>query len=133
MRQLMGLIAVMIGLAAPASGQSAAIQSVISAQIADFQADDFDAAFEHASRRIQGWFVTPQNFGAMVRQAYPMVHRPREFRFLDLQAREAGLNQIVAITDASGHSFLLRYEMIVSDRGWKIDGVYILPPQDLAT
>jgi hypothetical protein len=53
-----------------------AIETTIQNQLNAFIADDFATAFTFASPNIKGIFGTPENFGAMVTQGYPMVHRP---------------------------------------------------------
>jgi hypothetical protein len=116
----------------PAAAQQAEIEAVISDQFADFRVDDFAGAFDHASPMIRGMFGTPQNFGAMVRNGYPMVHRPQEYRFLDLGPGPRGPRQIVEVEDMSGRRFLLAYDMIETETGWKINGVQILPAPDVA-
>lgn len=57
-----------------------AIRDTIQSQIDAFRRDDFDAAFEFASPSIRQMFRTPENFGAMVRNGYPMVWRPDDVR-----------------------------------------------------
>ena len=65
-------------LAAPAAQaqEAGAIPDVIGRQLEALEADDFARAFTFASPMIQGMFGTPENFGAMVKRGYPMVHRP---------------------------------------------------------
>ena len=41
------------------------------------------AAFDYASPTIRGIFGSPDRFGAMVQQGYPMVYRPSEVRYLE--------------------------------------------------
>ena len=75
-----GFFAVLLAaiLALPASAQEAPIRQTIQSQIEAFQADDFPRAFTFASPAIKGMFGTSENFGAMVKQGYPMVYRPAE-------------------------------------------------------
>lgn len=133
MRRFLVALAIWLAAAWPAAAQQSEIEAVISQQFEDFRADDFAAAFEHASPTIRGIFGTADNFGAMVRNGYPMVHRPRTFRFLDLGEGRQGLRQIVEVEDMAGRSYLLAYEMIETENGWKINGVQILPAPDVAT
>ncbi|QIE44040.1 DUF4864 domain-containing protein [Pseudohalocynthiibacter aestuariivivens] len=108
--------------------QEAPIKEVITNQLTAFQADDFDAAFAHASPMIQGMFGSADNFGAMVRGGYPMVWRPADIRFLGLQSRAGALWQDVMIRDQEGRIHILEYEMIKDEMGWKINGVQLRPP-----
>ncbi|MDP2084718.1 MAG: DUF4864 domain-containing protein [Gemmobacter sp.] len=112
-----------------AMAQETEIRGVIESQITAFQADDFAAAFTHASPGIKGMFGSAERFGAMVRQGYPMVHRPDEVRYLGLRTESGRQVQRVMIRDAQGRVHFLDYEMIEADGGWQINGVRLLPPQ----
>ena len=111
----------------PATAQEDPIQSTIQAQIDAFVADDFGTAFTFASPMIQGLFGTPQNFAAMVAQGYPMVFRPDAVQMLELREVAGLLFQRVMITDQTGRSHLLDYQMIENPDGWQINGVRLLP------
>lgn len=132
MARLTLVLAVWIASLLPAAAQDPGIEAVIRDQFEDFRADDFAGAFEHASPMIRGLFATPERFGAMVRNGYPMVHRPQSFRFLDLAPGTRGPRQTVEVEDMAGRRFLLAYDMIETEEGWKIDGVRILPAPDVA-
>lgn len=101
------------------------VRSVISSQIDAFLADDFVTAFDFASPMIQGMFGTPERFGAMVRNGYPMVWRPADVQFLSADERGGAVIQNVMIKDAGGKLFLLEYEMIETESGWLINGVRV--------
>ncbi|MEL7097286.1 MAG: DUF4864 domain-containing protein [Pseudomonadota bacterium] len=118
------LIALMLAL--PAAAQEEPIQNTISRQIDAFKVDDFREAFTFASPMIQGIFRTPENFGRMVSQGYPMVWRPAEVQYLDLREENGALIQKVMITDQEGGVHLLDYRMIETPDGWKINGVSLL-------
>ena len=104
-----------------------AIEQTIQSQIDAFLADDFATAFTFASPGIQGMFGTPENFGAMVRQGYPMVWRPSDVTFGDLREIAGALWQRVVVTDANGTLHYLDYRMEQVDGQWRISGVQILP------
>ena len=115
---------------APLQAQTAAIaevQDTIFAQIEAMKADDFVTAFTYASPMIQGIFVTPENFGMMVRQGYPMVWRPSAVQMLEQREIAGALWQKVLVTDGEGHSFVLDYQMIEGEGGWQINAVDLLP------
>lgn len=132
MRRMLMAAVLAAGLAGgPAPAQEADIQGVISAQIEAFLRDDFAAAFDFASPTIQGMFGTPERFGTMVRNGYPMVWRPGSVAYLDLEPRDGRLHQRVRITDRGGAETLLDYEMVETGAGWRIDAVRILPAPDL--
>ncbi len=126
MRRLLLAVTLSAGLASGAFAQSAEIEANIAAQIRAFKADDFATAFTFASPNIQNIFRTPENFGAMVRNGYPMVWRPADVRFLDLREMDGALWQKVMITDGAGRVHILDYQMIRQENGWKINGVHLL-------
>lgn len=123
------IVAGMVLWAGGALAQETDIRSVIGNQITAFQADDFGAAFGFASPTIKGMFGSPERFGAMVRQGYPMVHRPDEVRYLGLRQESGRQVQWVMIRDGQGRVHFLDYEMIEAEGGWQINGVRLLPPQ----
>ncbi|WP_120502028.1 DUF4864 domain-containing protein [Roseovarius sp. EL26] len=111
----------------PVRADEAAIRSVISSQIEAFLADDFEQAFEFASPTIQGMFKTPDQFGTMVREGYPMVWRPADVQFLSIDEINGVLWQTVLVQDGQGNEFLLGYQMIEDPEGWKINAVQVKP------
>ncbi|MBB97884.1 MAG: DUF4864 domain-containing protein [Rhodobacteraceae bacterium] len=126
-----GLVA---GLAGPGRAQQPGddIEATIGAQLEAFRADAFDEAFTFASPMIQGLFRTPDTFGEMVRNGYPMVWRPGTVRYLDLREEGGRLLQRVEITDARGALHLLEYEMVQLEGSWKINGVRLLKADGLS-
>lgn len=128
-----GLYAVLLAaaLAVPAVAQEAPIQETIQSQIEAFQADDFARAFTYASPTIKGMFGTPENFGAMVKQGFPMVYRPSEVQMMELREVAGNLWQRVRITDRAGAGWYLDYMMVETAEGWQINAVQILPAPDV--
>ena len=114
-------------LALPAAAQEDPIQDTIRDQLTALGQDDFATAFSFASPNIQGIFGTADNFGMMVRQGYPMVHRPGTVKMLELREVAGNLWQRVMITDQEGRTHLLDYQMIETADGWQINGVQLLP------
>ncbi|GGB05496.1 DUF4864 domain-containing protein [Allosediminivita pacifica] len=125
-RFLIVLAAITMAGTAPAPAQEAEIETVIREQLDAFLAEDVDTAFEYASPSIRNMFRTPGNFGAMVRNGYPMVWRPGEVRFGLLEDRDDGLWQRVYITDAAGTGHALEYQMTEVEGHWRISGVRML-------
>lgn len=109
------------------------IQGTIQSQIDALLQDDFATAFAFASPSIRSIFRTPENFGAMVRNGYPMVWRPSDVRFGPLREIEGGLWQQVLIQDEKGRRFVLEYLMEQVDGAWRISGVQVVPAPDVAT
>jgi len=130
MIRLLLALALSACLSLPARADDQAIRGVISAQIDAFLAEDVDTAFTFASPTIKQIFGSPERFGQMVRQGYPMVWRPDSVKFLSIEDRGGRLVQSVMIRDGSGALHILEYEMISGEDGWKIDGVRLLKPSD---
>ena len=120
------LACLFMALAFPAVAQEAPIQSTITAQLDAIQRDDFTAAFTYASPTIKRVFGTPENFGRMVREGYPMVYRPGAVKMLELREVAGGLWQRVMITDAGGRTHMLDYQMVEMPEGWQINAVQLL-------
>ena len=104
-----------------------AIENTIQHQFDAFLKDDVTTAFSLASPMIQGLFGTPERFGEMVKNGYPMVWRPSDVRFLDLRDVAGSLWQRVMVTDQSGRTHMLDYQMIQATEGWEINAVQLLP------
>ncbi len=115
----------------PVQASEPDIQGVIANQVEAMRADDFASAFTYASPNIKGIFGTPERFGQMVRQGYPMVYRPKDIRFLDLRTVAGLLYQRVLVTDAEGRIHMLDYQMIETPDGWQINGVQLLKAGDV--
>ena len=121
-----GLLTALL-LTLPATAQADPVQDTILKQIEAFKADDFATAFTFASPSIKSIFMSAENFGAMVRNGYPMVHRPGSVRMLEQRTISGNLWQKVMITDQSGRTHVLDYQMIETPDGWQINGVQLLP------
>ena len=131
MRRFVLAVAFFVGVTGAAFGQDAmpskpGIEGTIQGQIDAFRVDDFAEAYRFASPNIQMLFGGPSNFGAMVRNGYPMVWRPDELRFLELREIAGNLWQKVMIRDLEGDIHILDYQMIETDEGWRINGVQLL-------
>lgn len=124
---MLSLSLAVLALVPKAMAQEAPIRETIQSQIDAFQNDDFAQAFTFASPNIKSLFGTPENFGLMVRQGYPMVHRPADVKMLDLRSEGGRLWQRVMITDQQGRTHMLDYQMIETAEGWQINGVQLLP------
>ena len=125
------LAVVLCLLTAPVAAQEGPIQNTIRAQIEAFQADDFARAFTFASPNIHALFGTPQAFGKMVREGYPMVYRPTDVAMLELRFIGGAYWQRVRVTDAKGRSFWLDYQMIERPEGWRINAVQMQEAPDV--
>ncbi|MGB0798285.1 MAG: DUF4864 domain-containing protein [Planktomarina sp.] len=115
----------------PATANEVEIQATIQGQIDAFLADDFDQAFTFASPTIQAVFGSRDRFETMVRNGYPMVHRPANVRFLDLRTIDSELWQKVQIRDVEGLYHIMDYKMINMNGDWLINGVQLIPTPQL--
>lgn len=119
---------VLLAFSAPAFSQSKPAdpyEAVIAQQLDAFQSDDFARAFTFASPMIKGMFGTPERFGQMVEQGYPMVHRPAEVRYGAVVSDGRRVVKTVWFTDQAGRRFEAAYEMIQAGGIWQINGVSI--------
>lgn len=116
--------------AAPAQ-EDGVLEGVIERQIEAFRADDFAEAFTYASPMIRGMFGTPERFGSMVMNGYPMVWRPTDMRFLDRREEDGRTYQKLSVRGPSGRYHVLDYQMVETPDGWQINGVQVLPPVDV--
>lgn len=109
--------------------EAADIRDVIGDQITAFGAGDLPAAYSYASPDIQAIFPSPEIFGGMVRQGYPMIWHPSEVVYFDLRTEGGKWVQRMGFRDGAGRLHLFDYEMIPGASGWRIDGVTPVPDQ----
>ncbi|KGM49627.1 DUF4864 domain-containing protein [Pseudooceanicola atlanticus] len=137
MRLILTVLALMTSLAlTPLQAQQAgpdAPGDIVTRQFDAFRTDNLDEAFSYASPMIQFQFQDPQNFGMMVERGYPMVRDPGQVRMLDLREEGGRTVQRVEILDGKGTLYLLDYDMIRTEEGWKINGVRFVESPPLAT
>ena len=127
---LMGLFMCISALAQGVSDAAPAIRDTIQRQVEAFLRDDFAAAFEYAAPNIRTLFGTPENFGAMVRNGYPMVWRPDGVQFGPLEEINGVLWQTVLFRDGNGIVHAMGYRMVQTDGDWRISAVQRLPQPD---
>ena len=129
----LALLALVLGLVANVQAQQpaisaedqAAIRDTIQGQIEAFGRDDADAAFGYASPSIQGMFGRSDVFMDMVRQGYRPVYRPK---VVDLHGQ---LAQKVHVVGPDGRPVTAVYPMTqLPDGSWRIDGCYLLAPDE---
>lgn len=126
MRHFLAGILVCLLLPFAAQAEDDAIKRVITEQLEAFMADDFETAFTYASPGIKRLFGSPQRFEDMVRESYPMVHRPAEVTLLEQRTQSGRAEQRVMIRDQVGRLHMLSYQMIETADGWQINGVSVL-------
>ena len=129
MRALVLILALLIGLATPASAADdvAAAQSVIRSQEQAFSRDDAQAAFSYAAPAIQGMFRQADIFMTMVQQGYAPVYRHKSFEFGEGRAADGQIAQKVHIIDAEGEAWEALYTLeLQPDGSLKITGCSLL-------
>lgn len=132
MRYFILSLTVALGLSGTARADEAALRAVISSQIEAFLAEEVDRAYSFASPFIQRKFGTPETFGTMVREGYPMVWRPSDVTFLDAEVIAGKLWQSVLVRGPAGKAWIVDYEMVELEDGWKINGVQVRAAPEVA-
>ena len=114
----------------PASDR-AAIQAIITDQIAAFRRDDGTSAFGLASPMIQSMFQSPETFMETVRGGYQPVYRPREVTFKDMIDFRGQPTQTVLVVGPDGVPVMALYQMQRQpDGSWLINGCTLLKIED---
>lgn len=128
MRTVVLLLAVLLGLAAPARADDvASAQSVILAQEQAFGRDDAAAAYSHAAPEIRQVFPQADIFMQMVRQGYAPVYRHKSFEFGEARSANGHIAQRVHIIDDNGEAWEAMYTLEQqSDGSLKITGCSLL-------
>jgi len=103
--------------------ESEMVRNTISLQIEAFKENNIEKAYTFAAPNIQGQFPNPEVFGLMVRNGYPIIWRPRSFKFTKFQ--DLGNKFIQRILFQSYDGRLETYDYILEkyDDLWKIAGV----------
>ena len=130
MRYLILSVALWAATLVPVWADSAKIHITIESQITAFKKDDLETAFSFASPNIKRLFGSPERFGMMVRQGYPMVYRPVDIQFLELETIRDEFWQKVRIADKQGRYHVMAYRMILVSEQWLINGVQLLPSEE---
>jgi len=129
MRVMVLLLALLIGLAAPArtADDVAAAQGVIRSQVEAFSRDDAATAYSFAAPSIQGVFPQPEIFMSMVRDSYAPVYRHKRFEFGEARVSAGRIAQRVHIIDADGVPWEALYTLeLQPDGSVKISGCVLL-------
>jgi hypothetical protein len=129
MRTLVLLVALLIGLGAPARAADdvAAAQKTIRSQVEAFSRDDAAAAYSHAAPAIQDMLPQADMFMAMVRGSYAPVYRHKSFEFGEARAADGRIAQRVRIVDAEGVPWEALYTLERQpDGSLKISGCTLL-------
>jgi ketosteroid isomerase-like protein len=132
MRHLAAFLSPLAVLAMPAAAavspaDRAAIETVISGQIAAFGRDDAAAAYRFAAPNIHALFPTPEIFMRMVQSGYAPVYRPQAVRFAEVVVEAGEVVQRVLLRGPDGRAHLALYTMErQADGTWKIAAVVLV-------
>ena len=99
------------------------VRNTISSQIEAFKENNIKEAYKFAAPNIQAQFPNPDVFGLMVRNGYPVIWRPKNFKFTKFQ--DLGNKSIQRVLFQSYNGSLETYDYILEkhDDLWKIAGV----------
>ncbi len=103
------------------------IQGAILRQIEAFANDDDEAAWRVASEGIKRRFGSSEVFLAIVKQAYPAVHRASAIEFVRRVPHGNFEIQVVRLKGPEGKRWDAYYRMVLVDDQWKIGGVQMQP------
>ena len=103
------------------------IKSVIQQQLDAFNDDDYDTAYQFASKHIQSVF-TQTEFETMVRTGFPQIAKSRKASFDEITLSDEGsfADAIVHVTGVDRVTVIARYKMVMEEGKWKNNGVIIL-------
>ncbi|MEM1288045.1 MAG: DUF4864 domain-containing protein [Pseudomonadota bacterium] len=102
------------------------MQTIISAQIDAFRAEDAEAAYEYASPAIKMRFPSPSQFALMVQRGYPAVYSPKSFEFFESANTSRGPVQRVEFIAKDGQIWGGIYMFYENSKGdLTISGVYL--------
>ena len=103
--------------------ESKMVRDTISSQIEAFKENNIAKAYTFAAPNIQAQFPTPEVFGLMVKNGYPIIWRPKSFKFTKFQ--DLGNRSIQRVLFQSYDGSLETYDYILEkyDDLWKIAGV----------
>ena len=98
-------------------------QNIISSQIEAFKENNIEKAYTFAAPNIQAQFSNPEVFGMMVKNGYPIIWRPKSFKFTKF--KDLGNKSIQRVLFQSYDGRLETYDYILEkyDDLWKIAGV----------
>lgn len=103
------------------SGDRAATQAIIEAQLAAFRQDEGAKAFSYASPDIQRAFESPENFMQMVKSNYRVVYRNAQVKFLTFQGNESFAQHVVQMVDENNALWSVLYTLEkMKDGSWRI-------------
>ena len=100
-----------------------AVRYTISSQIDAFKDNDVKKAYTFAAPNIRAQFPSPDIFGLMVRNGYPVIWNPKNYKFTSF--KDLGNRCIQRVLFQSYDGSLETYDYLLEKDGnlWKIAGV----------
>jgi hypothetical protein len=115
------------GISLAQTGDAKAAADPVMQQLAAFRRDDYDAAYDFASAEIRQMFDRAA-FERMVKGGYPEIARSTCAVVAESRVTAEGHALVrVKIQGANGNGIEALYEMVLEDRGWRINGVVARP------
>ena len=103
--------------------ESEMAKNTISSQIEAFKQNNIEKAYTFAAPNIQAQFPSPEVFGSMVKNGYPIIWRPKSFKFTKFQDLGNKFIQRVLFQSYDGRLELYDYILEKYDDQFKIAGV----------
>ena len=103
--------------------ESEMAKNTISSQIEAFKQNNIEKAYTFAAPNIQAQISNPEVFGSMVKNGYPIIWRPKSFKFTKFQDLGNKFIQRVLFQSYDGRLEIYDYILEKYDDLWKIAGV----------
>ena len=130
---LLALLASLLPVKADETAQKQA-QDIIRGQIEAFKSGQDAAAYSFASPMVKGFFPEVSIFMDMVKRGYQPVYNPKNYDFgRTKEPADGTVIQEVLVTGPDGKPWTAIYTLVrQTDGSWKINGVQLLPGDDLS-
>ena len=106
------------------------VHHTISSQIDAFKKNDVEKAYTFAAPNIQAQFPNPETFGLMVRNGYPIIWKPKSFKFVKFKNLGDKCIQRVLFQSYNGSLETYDYILEKNNKEWKIAGVMTIKSAD---
>ena len=106
------------------------VHHTISSQIDAFKKNDVEEAYTFAAPNIQAQFPSPETFGLMVRNGYPIIWKPKSFKFVKFKNLGDKCIQRVLFQSYNGSLETYDYILEKNNKEWKIAGVMTIKSAD---
>ena len=99
------------------------VKKVISSQLLAFKEKNIKRAYSFAAPNIKRQFSNSENFGLMVRNGYPVIWRPKSYKFVKFSTN--GKRSVQRVLFRSTTDALLTYDYLLErfSSEWMIAGV----------